>query len=152
MDLGRGPCEPFPMAKKVQKSRGVGRVSKPQKPQAAIKPRRAGGDDNDRRVYEPLPSLKAWFKLAKVRAWQVAEAIGIPESHLSNIIRGRRPYLRPHLEDIAAFLSSKLGRRITPDMLLNDPADPNLARLAAEVDPRHKERAANALEAFRRDQ
>lgn len=131
-------CNPLPMAKKFSKS-------------ARTKAKQQRDPDDDRRVYEPLPSLKQWFKLARVRAWQVAEAIGIEQTTLSNIGRGKRPYKRAHLEDMARFISKRLGRTVSPSMLLAPPADPELAVLAADVDPRYKERAASALGAFRRE-
>lgn len=141
-------CDPLPMAKKS----AVRRIGHRGQRAAAVRRERRERQPaiNDRRSYGPLRSFPLWFKLAGVRARQVADAIDENESHLSNIINGRRDYMRHHLEGIAVFLSEKIGRRITPAMLLHPPADPDLAVLAAQVDPALKDRAAHALEAFRK--
>lgn len=135
------------MAKKALKARKRSRYDVPRRPQQALAPTEE--ESGDRREFPPLP-LKGWFKACGVRARHVAEAINIQESHLSNIGKGIRPYLRGHLEDIAAFLSERTGRPITPAMLLTPPGDPDLVALASEVDPAMKDAAALALTAFRR--
>lgn len=127
MDLGMEHCEPFPMGKKPKKARRGDIPSK------AVKTLRDGtreaAAEKERRTFRVLP-WKAWFKACGVTAREIADVIDETEQHLSNIQAGRREYLRSQIEDMAAYLSSKTGKRIEPWMLLLPPDDPKLAILA----------------------
>lgn len=103
-----------------------------------------------RPVFNPLP-LPEWFDHAGVTARQVSEAIGIGESHLSNIAGGKRPYLRPHLEAIAAFLSGKLGRTVFPSQLLHPPGEEPLQVTISRLPERERRRISAIVAAFEQD-
>lgn len=107
----------------------------------------AEADEDERVTFPPLP-LKAWFKRYHVRAYQVADYIGVQESHLSNIAGGKRPYLRTHLEGIARYLSEISGGDvITPSMLLHPPAEKSLADVISRIPAEQHGRAAAVLDA-----
>lgn len=120
-------------------------------PMAKKQPPKQGTKAEPRRIFPPL-SFKAWWKLADVSQREVAEAIRIDETTLSLIGSGGRDYMRYQLEDIAKFLSGKLGQTITPSMLLNPPGAKLLMEVASRLTVKQQERGARMLEeAFPKD-
>lgn len=132
MDAGTEACHPLPMAKKVKGLRGLAVERHIQ----------------ERRKFAPIP-LKSWFKKLGVKQREVAEAIKADESTLSLVAKGTRQYMRHHLEDIAAFLSQRSGREITPAMLLHAPVEPTLQEIIVKMTPGEQRKAAKMLEAFK---
>lgn len=122
----------LPMAKKRGKTRYL--------------PPKGAAYETQRRLYPPTP-LKQWFKKFKIKQYKVAAGIGVDESSLSQVVSGKRPYLRHHLEDISLFLTKETGRRITPSMLLSPPADDDLVLKVQQLSPEDQKRALRVLEA-----